>query len=243
MGATQAKEGDKSDLTAFSPKELYNLKQVYFYLCLHTTTLTSCPLDRNQFHSLFGRHRQYKPLWRGLFNAIDLNADNNIDFEEFLTFVTHLKRGTAETKRLLCFRFFDSDRDGYVKRPDFGPLSEARAASLRKPSWQQAQPNEEDVEDEYTQFFTACDEDEDGKFNLTDFENYCLAHGERIVSQVLKLIEVMFDGVIEETGITITATDVKNAKPHIDWQDHKIGMSSLFCCSSQPPLFTTAPLA
>jgi len=64
-----------------------------------------------------------------------------------------------------------------------------------------------------------------------------------IVNQTLKLLEVMFDGVIEETGIIITATDVKNTKPHIDWQDHKIGMGSFFCCSSSPPVFTTPPVA
>ena len=76
-----------------------------------------------------------------------------------------------------------------------------------------------------------------------DFENYCMLHGDATSNQMLKLVELMFDGVIDETGIVITATDVKNTKPHIDWQDHKIGMGSLFCCSSQPPLFTTAPTA
>jgi hypothetical protein len=101
----------------------------------------------------------------------------------------------------------------------------------------------DESEDEYAQFFTACDDDGDGRFTLEDFESYCLLHGEGIVNQTLKLLEVMFDGVIEETGIIITATDVKNTKPHIDWQDHKIGMGSFFCCSSSPPVFTTPPVA
>eukprot|EP00913_Durusdinium_trenchii_P000377 g346.t1 len=98
MGVNQSLAGQAAAQGAFSQKdlflspareprenaELYNLKQVYFYLCLHTTTLTSCPLDRNQFHSLFANHRQYKPMWRTLFAAIDLNGDNVIDFEEWL---------------------------------------------------------------------------------------------------------------------------------------------------------------
>mmetsp|Transcript_110395 Transcript_110395/g.293240 ORF Transcript_110395/g.293240 Transcript_110395/m.293240 type:complete len:245 (-) Transcript_110395:278-1012(-) len=244
MGGVDSKLGQSRRNCAFSPKELYNLKQVYFYLCLHTTTLTSCPLDRNQFHSLFGNHRQYKPLWRALFTAIDLNADNVIDFEEFLTFVTHLKRGDLEARRHLCFRLFDPNRDGYAEKADFRGIAETRAAALRKPSWmQQASQDGEDAEDEYSQFFAACDDDGDGRFTLEDFENYCLLHGETIVNQTLKLLEVMFDGVIEETGIIITATDVKNTKPHIDWQDHKIGMGSFFCCSSSPPVFTTPPVA
>lgn len=243
MGSSQGKQNQKGTNSAFGPKELYNLKQVYFYLCLHTTTLTSCPLDRNQFHSLFGSHRQYKPLWRALFNAIDLNGDNIIDFEEFLFFVTQMKRGDVEARRHLCFRLFDPNRDGYAERGDFRGIAEARAASLRRPSWQQPQPNEDDGEDEYMQFFNACDDDGDGRFTFEDFENYCLLHGDSVVNQMLKLLEVMFDGVIEETGIVITATDVKNTKPHIDWQDHKIGMGSLFCCSSAPPVFTTPPAA
>jgi Ca2+-binding EF-hand superfamily protein len=243
MGSQQAKETQKGPPCAFGPKELYNLKQVYFYLCLHTTTLTSCPLDRNQFHSLFGNHRQYRSLWRSLFNAIDLNADNIIDFEEFLTFVTRLKRGDVEARRNLCFRLFDSNGDGQVERSDIRAFAEARTASMRRPSWQQPQKSEDDSEDEYMQFFDVCDDNSDGRFDFQDFENYCLLHGDGIVSQMLQLLEVMFDGVIEETGIIITATDVKNTKPHIDWQDHKIGMGSLFCCSTQPPLFTSPPAA
>jgi len=256
MGGSESKPAGKNHNSAFGPKELYNLKQVYYFLCLHTTTLTSCPLDRNQFHSLFGSHRQYKALWRALFNAIDLNGDGIIDFEEFLTFVTHLKRGDVEMRRQLCFRIFDPNRDGYAEKGDFRPISESKNQAQRRPSWQNGNPNskdnsigrdnsdgDEEAEDEYMLFFRACDENGDGKFNFEDFESYCTLQGEAVVNQTLKLLEVMFDGVIEETGIVITATDIKNSKPHIDWQDHKIGMGSLFCCSSQPPIFTTAPSA
>jgi len=244
----------KSPNSAFGPKELYNLKQVYFFLCLHTTTLTSCPLDRNQFHSLFGSHRQYKALWRALFNAIDTNGDGIIDFEEFLTFVTHLKRGDVEMRRQLCFRVFDPNRDGFAEKGDFRSISETKNQAQKRPSFPNVQMNsnggtaarensDDEAEDEYMLFFRACDENGDGKFSFEDFEGYCTLQGEAVVNQTLKLIEVMFDGVVEETGITITALDVKNSKPHIDWQDHKIGMGSLFCCSSQPPIFTTAPSA
>jgi len=253
MGSSESRVDQKRPNSAFGPKELYNLKQVYYFLCLHTTTLTSCPLDRNQFHSLFGS-RQYKALWRVLFNAIDLNGDGIIDFEEFLTFVTHLKRGDVEMRRQLCFRIFDPNRDGFAEKGDFRPISESKNQAQRRPMWQNG-PNgtnstlvgkdnsEDEQEDEYMLFFKACDENGDGKFNYEDFEGYCSLQGEAVVNQTLKLLEVMFDGVIEETGIMISATDVKNSKPHIDWQDHKIGMGSLFCCSSQPPIFTTAPSA
>lgn len=258
MGGSESKPGQKSANSAFTPKELYNLKQVYFFLCLHTTTLTSCPLDKNQFHSLFGSHRQYKSLWRALFSAIDLNGDGVIDFEEFLTFCTHLKRGDVEMRRQLCFRIFDPNHDGFAEKGDFRSISETKSQAQRRPSWQTGNqsPNnraninggrdnnsDEEVEDEYMQFFRACDENGDGKFSLEDFESYCTVQGEAVVNQTLKLLDVMFDGVIEETGIIITATDVKNSKPHIDWQDHKIGMGSLFCCSAQTPVFTTAPSA
>eukprot|EP00928_Gymnodinium_smaydae_P018932 TRINITY_DN17215_c0_g1_i1.p1 TRINITY_DN17215_c0_g1~~TRINITY_DN17215_c0_g1_i1.p1 ORF type:complete len:244 (-),score=49.97 TRINITY_DN17215_c0_g1_i1:126-857(-) len=241
MGSQQATASQNGASSAFGPKELYNLKQVYFYLCLHTTTLTSCPLDKNQFHSLFGCHRQYKPLWRSLFAAIDVNVDGVIDFAEFLTFVTHMKRGDVEARRHLCFRIFDPNGDGYCERTDLYGLAEAHANSLRRPFWEPNGKSEERYEEEYMEFFSACDTDSDGRFNYDDFESYCLLHGDTIVNQMLQLIEVMFDGVIEETGIIITATDVKNTKPHIDWQDHKIGMGSFFCCSSQPPIFTTPP--
>merc|ERR1712176_1412594 len=103
--------------------------------------------------------------------------------------------------------------------------------------------NSRDWEEQYLQFFNVVDEDMDGKFSTEDFDNYCAVYGESEVNQTLELIENMFDNAIEETGIVITATDVKNSKPHIDWQDHKIRMGSLFCCSSSPPVFTTPPVA
>lgn len=255
MGAPQSKVPQKGQSSAFGPKELYNLKQVYFFLCLHTTTLTSCPLDRAQFHSLFGNHSQYKPLRVALFNAIDVNRDNIIEFDEFLTFVTDLKRGDTEARRRLCFRLFDPNGDGYAEKADLRALAEAKAFSQMRPAWQQHTHNgqqvrergsggdDEQLDDEYMQVFNSCDENGDGRFNFEDFDSYCTVHGEAVVNQTLKLLEQMFDGVIEETGIVITTTDVKNTKPHIDWQDHKIGINSFFCCSSQPPVFTTAPSA
>lgn len=242
MGGFQPKESYQNSNTAFGPKEMYNLKQVYFFLCLHTTTLTSCQLDHNQFHSLFGSQKQYKGLWRPLFNAIDQKRDNVIDFEEFLTFVTHLKRGDTADRRLLCFRVFDSNRDGYAEKGDVRRISETRASCRRK-TWNTSSgaSNEAEWEEECAQFFSLVDEDNDGKFLFEEFDNYCAVYGESQVNQTLELLENMFDNAIEETGIVITATDVKNSKPHIDWQDHKIRMGSLLCCSSQPPIFTKAP--
>jgi len=184
---------------------------------------------------------QFKPLWRALFTAIDVNEDNVIDFEEFLLFVTHLTRGDVQARRQLCFRLFDPNGDGYAERQDLRGFTETRAV-LRRPSWHQS-PYEEDFEDEYVQFFRACDSDGDGRIDAADFDSYCMLNGDAIVNQTLKILQVMFDSLIEETGISITATDVKNTKPHIDWQDHKIGMGSFFCCSSTAPVFTTPPVA
>ena len=50
----------------------------------------------------------------------------------------------------------------------------------------------------YMLFFRACDENGDGKFSFEDFEGYCTLQGEAVVNQTLKLLEVMFDGVVED---------------------------------------------
>lgn len=242
MGGIQSSETSQNSNAAFNTKEMYNLKQVYYFLCLHTTTLTSCQLDHNQFHSLFGCEKQYKGLWRPLFTAIDQKRDNVIDFEEFLTFVTHLKRGDTADRRLLCFRVFDANHDGYADQNDVRRTAEIRANSKRK-AWNSGTGTKDTTwEEECAQFFSLVDEANRGKFSFEDFDNYCAVYGETQVNQTLELLEGMFDGAIEETGIVITATDVKNLKPHIDWQDHKIRMSSLLCCSTAPPLFTKAPM-
>jgi len=240
MGGFQAKELYQSSNTAFDAKEMYNLKQVYFFLCLHTTTLTSCQLDQGQFQSLFGGQKQYKGLWKPLFIAIDQKRDDIIDFEEFLTFVTHLKRGDTADRRLLCFRVFDSNRDGYAEKNDVQRIAEIKASCRRK-TWNTTGNEKSDWEEECAQFISLVDEDNDNKFLFEEFDNHCAVYGETQVNQTLELLDNMFNGAIEETGILITATDVKNSKPHIDWQDHKIKMSSLLCCSAQPPMFTKAP--
>ncbi|CAK8995306.1 Calsenilin (A-type potassium channel modulatory protein 3) (DRE-antagonist modulator) (DREAM) (Kv channel-interacting protein 3) (KChIP3) [Durusdinium trenchii] len=184
-------------------------------------------------------------MWRTLFAAIDLNGDNVIDFEEFLTFVTQLKRGGAEAKRRLCFRLFDSNQDGFAEKADFRCILETKLAVLRRPSWQTSTTvasSGTEAPDEYMQFFSLCDEDSDGRICYEDFETYCAVHGEGIVHQTLKILEVMFDGVIEETGIIITATDVRNTKPHIDWQDRPRG-SVTFGSRPIAPFESRCPVA
>ena len=101
----------------------------------------------------------------------------------------------------------------------------------------------EEVKDEYMQFFGACDNGGDGRFNFEDLGNDCWLNGETFANYTTKLFEVMFDGVFEETGIIIITTDMKNTKPHINWQDHKISISSIFCYSSSLPVFTTPTVA
>lgn len=241
-GEQRFSRGIGGESVAFSAKELYNLKQVYHYLCLHTTTLTACQLDHSQFHSFFGAQKQFKGLWRPLFNAIDTKHDGIIDFEEFLTFVTSLKRGDTARRRLLCFKVFDADNDGYALREDVRRIAETSDSCCRK-RWIAAagMGSESNWEEECTQFLTLADEDNDGRFLFEEFDTYCSVYGEAVVNQTLEVLDNMFDTAIEETGITITATDVRNSKPHIDWRDHGIKMGSLFCCSSQPPVFTKAP--
>lgn len=248
MGTGTGKESALEKDIGFTAKEMYNLKQAYYFLCLHTTTLTSCQLDENQFFSLFGSKKQYRGLWRTLFSAIDTKRDGVIDFEEFLVFIRHLKRGDVHDRRLLCFRLFNPDEDANVGRPEFRRLVEIRLANHGEGRpWSNARLSvnvEADAEEECLQFFSLVDEDQDGKFSFDDFDKYCSTYGEAVVSQVLKLFENMFDITIEETGISITSTDVKNARPHIDWQDQKIRMGGFFfCCSSAPPVFTKAPPA
>jgi Ca2+-binding EF-hand superfamily protein len=224
MGAAPAKEEEQ--LHGFSIKEVNNLRQVYFYLCLHTTTLTSCQLDQSQFDAIFGlKPGAPRGHWRTLFTAIDTKQDGVIDFEEFLTFVSQLKRGDVSDRRLLVFHLLDANWDGAVNLADCQRVSEMR----RSPG-------------EVQLVFNLIDDDYDGVFDLVDFERYCADYGDTFVTQTLKAVELAFDDVIRETGILITSSDVRNTKPHIDWQDHKIDVYSYLCCSpAPPPNFSKAP--
>eukprot|EP00397_Hematodinium_sp_SG-2012_P036555 GEMP01039470.1.p1 GENE.GEMP01039470.1~~GEMP01039470.1.p1 ORF type:complete len:253 (+),score=40.13 GEMP01039470.1:75-833(+) len=230
--------------------ELYNLKQVYYFMCLHQTTLTSCPLTASQWDSLLHHTKSaklaQKTLWRHLFQAIcydDATANDTgllkneysgeLTFPDFLRFIRFLKRGMPEERRWFCFQCWDTDHDGIVERADFKRVVDAKAILSRQIM---------EVEDEVSSFFALVDEKSENRFDIEAFENYCSVYGDGVVTSTLKIFEMMFDQCIDETGISITNTDVKNSKPHIDWQDHKIKMSGLLCCSTITPTFTRAPV-
>lgn len=176
-------------------------------------------------------------MWRSLFQAICSSAEEEglhgeLSFTDFLQFIRILKRGTTEERRWLCFRCWDTDHDGVVERADFKRVVDAKAILFRQTS---------QGDDEVSSFFALVDDRLGNQFEFDAFETYCSVYGDGVVNSTLKIFEVMFDQCIDETGISITSTDVKNSKPHIDWQDHKIKMSGLLCCSSLTPMFTKAP--
>eukprot|EP00811_Abedinium_folium_P032439 NODE_5485_length_1765_cov_5.769841.p2 GENE.NODE_5485_length_1765_cov_5.769841~~NODE_5485_length_1765_cov_5.769841.p2 ORF type:complete len:265 (+),score=86.98 NODE_5485_length_1765_cov_5.769841:72-797(+) len=239
MGNIPAQDDGRNPTHGFRMVEMYNLKQLYYYLCLHTTTLTSCQLDRRQFFSVLAELKQFKSLWKPMFDAIDRKRDSIIDFDEFLAFVKVLKRGEATERRVLCFEILDFDHDGFA---DKGDVQYIARAFLNLKSRNVAL-SEDGRADKYVKLFDSVGDAKEGRFTREDFESYCQAHGETVVNETLEVIEHIFDEAIDNTGIIITATTVVNTKPHIDWQDHNNNarMQSWLCCASQPPVFTEAP--
>jgi len=242
MGGTAARQSITME-QEWTSMELYNLKQVYFFLCLHTTTLTSCQLTVTQWDSLLHRSRSaklpQKAIWRSLFQAIcsssqeeGISPSGELSFTDFLRFIRIIKRGTTVEQRWLCFRCWDTDNDGVVEKADFKRVVDAKAILFRQTP---------QADDEISSFFALVDEKLGDRFEFEAFKTYCSVYGDGVVNSTLKIFELMFDQCIDETGISITSTDVKNSKPHIDWQDHKIRMTGLLCCSSLSPMFTKAP--
>jgi hypothetical protein len=90
--------------------------------------------------------------------------------------------------------------------------------------------------------FNLIDCNYDGAIDYADFDKYCRDYGEGFVIQALRPVELAFDEVIRPTGLVITPSDVRNTKPHIDWQDHKVEMYGYLCCSpAPPPVFSKQP--
>lgn len=228
LPSQESKDSDRNRDLNFKMVEMYNLKQVYYFFRLHPITHMSSQLDRSQFNAVLGEKKHFKSLWRGLFDAIDQKRDNIIDFEEFLTFVKHLKRGDASERRLLCFRLLS--HDGFIRKSDVQYIAKA-FWDLEPKKKARSDPGRAD---KYLQLFAAVGQENEDKLSLQDFEAFCEARGEFVVNETLELAEALFDSAIDDTGIDITATDVVNTKPHIDWQDHHT-MGSCLCCKSQYP--------
>lgn len=240
-GATSQEEAPPARPAVFTQRDILNLRQVYAFLCLHTTTLTACQLDQSQFTAIFSMKSSHtKAYWATLFQAIDTQRDGAIDFDEFLAFVAKLKRGDGEQRRRLVFQLLDSDYDGAVGLADLQRVQE-RPAGSRDSSLQELQQRRQNPSESQL-VFNLIDDDYDGLFDFDDFDKYCREYGDAFVMQTLRPVELAFDEVIRPTGIVISTSDVRNTKPHIDWQDHKVEMYGYLCCSpAAPPVFSKTP--
>jgi Ca2+-binding EF-hand superfamily protein len=239
-GTSSAPEPPRT--AVFSQRDLYSLRQVYHFLCLHTTTLTAVALDESQFCSVFSlRPGHSKAYWSALFQAIDKKRDGIIDFDELVEFVGQMKRGDAAQRRLLAFQLLDADWDGVISLTDVQRVQETRdrrtvSSESALAEIQRRNPSESQL------IFNLIDSDYDGSVNYADFEKYCRDYGDGFVMQTLRPVESAFDDVTRPTGIVVTPSDVRNTKPHIDWQDHKVEMYGYLCCSpAPPPVFSKQP--
>eukprot|EP01066_Platyproteum_vivax_P004313 Platyproteum_vivax@DN1549_c0_g1_i1.p1 len=123
----QGSYGLKCEKCGFTPAELPTIRQLYAYFCLNRVSLRTVPLTLTQFISIMCPNEakaRNSVVWKMLFNGIDTNQDKVIDFEEFVCFVSIIKRGRSIHHNLLFFAIFDTNRDRFITKQSFIRLQE-----------------------------------------------------------------------------------------------------------------------
>lgn len=97
-----------------------------------------------------------------MIDEIDTNGNNELDFEEFVTFMkkTEITVNDEEEEEILkAFRSFDKDKSGFLSPDEFRFI-------LTQIGTQRLSENE------VNQLFIECDLDKDGKLNYQEFINF-----------------------------------------------------------------------
>ncbi|CAH0549675.1 unnamed protein product [Brassicogethes aeneus] len=61
---------------------------------------------------------------KGLFNALDVNRDDHVDFKELCCGISAACRGPMVERMKFCFKIFDTDRDNYLNRDEVQSMVE-----------------------------------------------------------------------------------------------------------------------
>jgi len=118
-------------------------------------------IDFDKFAELM-QHLPRQDL-RALFEMYDLNHNNKVSFEEYVTTVVVLMDGTLDEKLSLIFNTFDTDGNLTITREEFETAAKRFASSnADAPSRQRF----------IEKVFQECDENKDGTLSYEEFKKF-----------------------------------------------------------------------
>ena len=139
----------------------------------HKIFLSECPsglLGKDEFKLIFSRLFPYGEVATfsdAVFNILDSNNDNVIDFKEFLCALSTTSRGKIEDKLEWAFNMYDLDKDGFIMKTE---LLKVISSIYKMVGEDMKMPDDESSpEKRVEKIFNQMDTDNDGKLSLGEF--------------------------------------------------------------------------
>ncbi|CAD8134016.1 unnamed protein product [Paramecium pentaurelia] len=176
--------------TRFSDKELNVLRKRFIYM-----TNGSKYINKEQFKSnlsILGLE-SISCLGDALFQAMDINTDGHLEFEEFVAYFDKITYGTQEEKAEISFRIIDQARKGYITYQDFSCTMQQLIKSYTIMKGTDLTDDIlEHMEKRYQEIFNLIDMNKDQKISL---QEYVLALTRN--PQILDIFEFLKKGVTQ----------------------------------------------
>eukprot|EP01120_Amphizonella_sp_Union-15-10_P003039 TRINITY_DN13340_c0_g1_i1.p1 TRINITY_DN13340_c0_g1~~TRINITY_DN13340_c0_g1_i1.p1 ORF type:complete len:195 (-),score=49.02 TRINITY_DN13340_c0_g1_i1:98-682(-) len=119
-----------------------------------------------------------------IFNVFDSNKDGSINFQEFVTALSIMKRGTSDEKLEFAFQMYDFDGTKCITKESMTTIMEA-FYKLVGPLVTYSGKKFENPEDLVEEFFEEMDNNHDGKISLEEYKEGAMKNTDII--QGLKL--------------------------------------------------------
>ncbi|XP_061412281.1 Kv channel-interacting protein 2-like isoform X3 [Lethenteron reissneri] len=106
-----------------------------------------------------------------LFNAFDVDQDGCVSFEDFVTGLSVLLRGSVTDKLRWAFNLYDINKDGYVTKEEMLDIMKSIYDMMGKYTYPAV--NHDAPRDHVDKFFEKMDKNKDGVVTIDEFIDAC----------------------------------------------------------------------
>jgi len=156
---------DLRETLTYTPEEL----KKWYHSCL--IDVQNGTMNKEEFKkayfSLYSHDGDCSGLAEHVFRVFDRNGDGNIDFKEFVSYMSTISKGSVDDKLTAAFNVYDVNHNGFISREEMLQIIE----SIYKLVENVAEFSEDEATPEMrvAKFMDLMDKDKDGQLSLKEF--------------------------------------------------------------------------